>query len=62
MTLAEIEEELAALLRRETPIPDDKLRVLSALIEAKKVHELTGIRGALWHLSNVKYEEQHPEP
>lgn len=62
MNLAEIEEKLAALLRSQTPIPDDKLRVLSALIEAKKVHEFTGIRGALWHLSNVKHEEHHPAP
>lgn len=62
MTLADIEEELTALLNSGTEIPADRVRVLWVLIEAKKVHELNGIRGALWHLSNVKSEEGHNEP
>ena len=56
MALAD-KEELTALPNSGTEISADRVRVLRLLIEAKKVNELNGIRGALWHLSNVKSEE-----
>lgn len=62
MTLAGIEEELTAMLDGRTEIPADRVRALWVLIEAKKVHELNGIRGAPWHLANVKSEEGLREP